>query len=140
MTLTLLPNPTAGDAFTFLGANQGEECEGCPFTGLCFKLEPLRHYEVITVRAVKHPCKLHDGDQVTVVEVVEAPIQTSVETKLMRGTATKWQPIACGRPTCSDYKLCHPRIEANVQYQIKSDDGAMDCPEGFALTKATLQR
>lgn len=139
--LTLVPPGMAqqGRRFSFVGPND-EECQGCPFRKLCFNLEPGGVYEVSEVRQVRHPCRLHDGEEVQVVRVVPAPFVSSVEAKKLRGTAVTWQPVPCGYPKCPQYGLCHPVGPARGQrYQVE-DEGAMDCPAGFELRRVRLTK
>jgi uncharacterized protein UPF0179 len=87
--LTLVPDALAakGYQFTFVGANKGEECVGCPFQKLCFGLAPGHAYKVTAVRPVTHPCALHEGGRVRAVEVAEVPFAATLERRHLRGTA-----------------------------------------------------
>ncbi len=142
MALTLVPaSATLGYRFHFVGANPGDECDGCPFQKLCFGLEPGRTYEVTSMRDVVHPCNLHDEGKVRVVEVEEASFVTSLETKHLRGTAATWNPVPCEYPDCDRYALCHPRgPPAGARYQIVEDMGKEPCPMNYAIHRVRLQR
>lgn len=143
MALTLVPADLArpGHRFTFRGANSGEECRGCPFKRLCFGLEPGRTYLVRTVRDVVHPCGLHDPGKVRVVEVEQASVATTVETRLLRGTAVAWTPVDCGMPECRNFGLCHPvGPEPGTPHAVTKSGGAVDCPMGYDLTRVELRR
>lgn len=143
MTLTLVPEPLAapGYRFTFRGANAGEECQGCPFQKLCFGLDPGRRYEVRQLRDVVHPCGLHEGGRVRVAVVEEVSFPTTLETRLLRGTAASWTPIPCGRPECPQYALCHPAgTQPGARHAIVGTHEAVECPAGFAITKVDLKR
>ncbi len=140
--LTLVPEALAapGYRFTFMGANRGSECEGCPFQRLCFSLTPGTPYVVTALRDVTHPCNLHDGDRVRVVEVEPTTFETSLERKLLRGTAATWRPMPCGMPECPKYKLCHPMGPiAREHYAIVDTAGKLECPAGYDLEKVTLK-
>lgn len=142
MPLTLVPDTLAapGHRFRFLGPNPGEECLGCPYQRICFGLEAGHAYEVRAVRDVTHPCALHDEGRVRVVEADEVPVATSLETRLLRGTAATWTPVPCGRPACPSYSLCHPvGPPPGRRYQIVGDDGPLPCPAGYTLTRVRLQ-
>ncbi|MEA3203107.1 MAG: uncharacterized protein QOI63_777 [Thermoplasmata archaeon] len=142
MPLTLVPDTLArrGLGFTFVGANAGPECAGCPFQKLCFGLQPGHRYEVTALREVTHPCALHEGGRVRVAEVVDAPFASTVETRLLRGTAATWTPIPCGMPECPTWALCHPVGPLpGVRDQIVAEEGPVPCPAGFELTRVQLK-
>ena len=139
MALTLVPETLAarGRGFVFAG-EAAEECRACPFQRLCLGLEPGHRYVVTALRGVSHPCALHDGGRVQVAEVAQAPFATSVESRLLRGTAASWAPIACGRPECPTYGLCHPVGPRPGRHQIVAEDGPLPCPAGFELARVRL--
>ena len=139
MALTLVPENIAarGRGFVFSGA-VADECRACPLQRLCLGLEPGHRYEVTTLRGVWHPCALHDGGRVQVAEVAKAPFASSVESRLLRGTAASWTPIACGRPECPTYALCHPVGPRPGRHQIVAEEGRLDCPAGFELSRVRL--
>lgn len=141
MTLTLVPQAMArpGATFTFLGANAGAECDSCPFTRLCFGLTPGHSYRVTLARDVLHPCALHEGGKVRVVEVAPASFATSVESRLLRGTAATWSPIACRMPECANYALCHPVGHVPGRHEIVAQEGRLECPASFELAKVRLK-
>lgn len=149
MALTLVPENLArrGSRFTFRGANvrnghgnTGEECVGCPFQTLCFGLSPGSTYQVTGMRGVTHPCALHDGGKVHVVTVEATDFPSSLETRLLRGTAATWTPVPCGRPDCGNYALCHPvGHNAATRHAITASEGTLECPAGFELTKVRLK-
>ncbi len=149
MTLTLVPESmaTKGARFTFRGpnlprrhGNTGDECKGCPFQKLCFGLVPGHTYKVTGLRSVTHPCALHEGGKVHVVTVEQTDFPSSVETRLLRGTAATWTPVPCGRPDCGSYGLCHPvGPTPGIRYEIASNEGNLLCPAGFELTKVRLK-
>jgi uncharacterized protein len=143
VALTLVPEPLArvGYRFVFAGPNPGDECDGCPYQRICFGLEPGRAYEVVALRDVIHPCALHDSNRVQVAEVEERPFWSSVEAKRVRGTATAWTPIACGRPQCVNWALCHPiGPSAGAKHEIVEDAGDLPCPAGYELRRVALRK
>lgn len=146
MALTLVPEALAriGARFTYRGpnagaegtavGNDGSECTDCPFQRLCFGLEPGLPYEVTAVRDVRHPCALHDGGRVRVVEARAASFTTSLGTRHLRGTAAPWDPVPCGYPECPKNALCHPAgIAPGRRHAIEADEGIIDCPMGHAI-------
>jgi uncharacterized protein len=141
VTLTLVPESGArvGAGFLFNGPNAGEECRGCPFQRLCFGLEAGKRYVVQKRRDVTHPCALHEGGRVRVVEVAEAPFATSLESRHLRGTAATWKPIPCGTPECANYALCHPVGARPGRHEIVAQESALECPAGYEVTKVLLR-
>src|SRR5882672_2425187 len=75
-TITLLGElqSIAGERFLFRGPNDSPDaaCAPCKLKGTCFNLEPQLVYEVKQVREKTHPCFLHEGGLVHVVEVEKA--------------------------------------------------------------------
>lgn len=143
MPLTLVPTTLAekGYRFTFNGPNKDIECAACPFTKLCFGLQPGRSYEVKTVREVQHPCELHDEGKVRAVVVEEVPFAATLERKHLRGTAAHWTAPDCKRPTCANWSLCHPvGHSAGAKHAIVATHGALECPVGFDLEKVDLKK
>lgn len=140
MVLTLVPQALAqvGAGFGFAGPNRGEECRDCPFQRLCFGLRPGRGYEVTALRGVSHPCALHEGGRAHVVEVAEAPFATSLESRLLRGTAATWAPVPCGMPECANYALCHPARPPG-RHQILETAGPLACPAGYDLQRVRFK-
>jgi hypothetical protein len=142
MALTLVPDTLArrGYRFTFNGPNTGPECQGCPYQKLCFGLAPGHRYEVQALRDVTHPCALHEGGKVRVAQVEEVSFSSTVETRLLRGTAATWTPIPCGRPDCPNWSLCHPvGPKPGIRHEVTAMEGALPCPAGFGLTKVRLK-
>ncbi|MHB8632412.1 MAG: UPF0179 family protein [Thermoplasmatota archaeon] len=142
-TLTLVAEGLARPAykFRFLGPNAGPECQGCPFQRLCFGLRPGGAYEVSSVRDVVHPCGLHEGGRVRVALVEEIPFSSTLETRLLRGTAAPWVPIPCGRPDCSKWAVCHPvGREAGARHEVVARGESVSCPAGYELTQVLLRK
>jgi len=142
MGLTLVPQDlaTPGHSFTFLGPNDGEECTGCPVRRLCFDLEPGARYQVQKTRDVTHPCNLHEGGRVRVVEVERIGFRTSMKTKRLRGTAATFVPVPCEYPDCKEWAFCHPfGVQTDVRYGIEEIGEAMDCPMDFKIKRVALK-
>ncbi|MGB1698118.1 MAG: UPF0179 family protein [Thermoplasmatota archaeon] len=138
MNLTLVPTVLAKEGYRYTnhGDQNAEECDGCPVRTLCFKTPP-GHYEVDTVRDVKHPCKLHEGTM-QVCTVKEIPITTSLEAKHLKGTAANWAPIPCGYPECDRFQLCHPQTPAG-HMEIVSVGEAIPCPMRYDIKEVQLR-
>lgn len=139
--LSLAPDLHArvGHRFTAVGG-PFEECEGCPVQKMCFSVEAGRHYEVQALRDVVHPCNLHEGGM-RVVEVDEAPFESALETKRLRGTAASFVPVDCGNPECANWNLCHPvGPQRDVRYGIEAIGDDVDCPMDYKLKRVRLRR
>ena len=142
-TLTLVPDTYAaqGTRFTYAaGPQPPEECAGCPFQKLCFGLAPGHRYQVKVLRDVTHPCALHDGGRVRVAEVEEVPFPSTVETRLLRGTAVTWSPLPCARPDCANYALCHPAGPQPGKHAVVASGDPVACPAGYEITRVELRR
>lgn len=142
MPLTLVPDGLAakGFRFTFAGPDRAGDCAGCPFTKLCFGLQPGRTYEVRGLRDVRHPCRLHDGDRVRVVHAEEVPFPATLERRHLRGTAAPWTAPDCGRAHCANWALCHPvGHTAGARHAIVAQRGPVECPAGFDLERVDLK-
>ncbi|HUR62658.1 MAG TPA: UPF0179 family protein [Candidatus Thermoplasmatota archaeon] len=142
MALTLVPDTLArrGLGFFVPGGAVPTECQGCPLQKLCLGLAPGQRYVVSALREVVHPCALHEGGKVRVVEVAPAAFPTTVETRLLRGTAATWTPVPCGMASCANWALCHPvGPKPGLRNQIVASEGAVACPAGFELTKVQLK-
>jgi uncharacterized protein len=139
--LTLVADDLAqpGFRFTFAGPNPGEECRGCPFQKLCFGLEPHHAYEVVALREMRHPCKLHEPGKVRVVQVKEVAFPSSLETRHLRGTAAQWAPIPCRKPSCANWKLCHPAGAGAGKHEIVTQGEALECPAGYDIVRVDLK-
>ena len=140
--LTLVPEAASakGSRFTFVGPNKGEECAGCPYQKLCFGLQPGHTYEVAKARELTHPCALHDGGKVRVVQVEEVPFTATVERRHLRGTAAAWEWLGCRKPSCRNWGLCHPQGHTvDAKHAIVAQHGKVECPAGYDLEKVELK-
>lgn len=141
-SLTLVPEAYAakGSRFTFAGPNAGTECAACPFQKLCFGLKPGHAYQVAARREVTHPCALHDGGRVRVVQVEEASFPATLERRHLRGTAAPWEAPNCRKPSCKNWALCHPAgHQEGARHAVVAQKGAVVCPAGFDLERVELK-
>jgi uncharacterized protein (UPF0179 family) len=138
MQLTLVPTTLATPGYLFrnYGDQNAEECDGCPVRAVCFKTPP-GHYEIVEVRDVQHPCKLHEGTM-SVCTAKEVPTVTTLEVKLLKGTATNWGAIECGFPECKNNALCHPRMDAG-HMEIVSVGETIECPMHYEIKQVSLR-
>ncbi|MCX9013381.1 MAG: UPF0179 family protein [Candidatus Methanoperedens sp.] len=96
-----------GNEFMFRGG--AKECGGCKLKKTCLNLNEGIKYRITGVRNTgKHDCFVHDSG-VCAVEVIEAPLELSVESrKAIKGSTIVFEPLSCRVSSCEHYELCHP--------------------------------
>ena len=97
--------------FFFMGKSEkNEACDKCPTNNVCLSnLEPNHVYQIVKVREIKHPCKIHLGEVVKVVECVLADVETVIESKQsFVGATLIYQKPDCDKFDCPYKELCFP--------------------------------
>ncbi|MDI6888884.1 MAG: UPF0179 family protein [Methanocellales archaeon] len=95
-----------GKEFVFLGASN--ECKKCKLRKACMNLDVGRRYLITGLRDVQHECPIHESG-VSVVEVVEAPITATIDSKkALGGAKISFKPQKCDEKDCGSYDFCHP--------------------------------
>ncbi len=97
--------------FFFMGKSEkNKECDKCPTNNVCLSnLETNRVYQIVEVREIKHPCKIHLGEVVKVVECVLADVETIIESNQCFVGATQiYQKPECDEYDCPYKELCFP--------------------------------
>lgn len=123
--------------FKYLGPEA--ECKNCKLKNVCFNLKIDRYYKIINVRDKKHNCKIHEG-AVSVVEVEEQPIITTINKKITEGSTTIIEKEKCNNIGCEHYKICQDfKPRKDQKYKIKKIINSIDCPIGYELQKAEIQ-
>ena len=94
---TLIGKALAQKGNKFLYVGDTLVCKKCEYLKVCQEnLERNRVYEIVDVKNVEHPCNLHDGGVVVLVEVKEAEIETLIPSKkAIEGGITEFSPINC---------------------------------------------
>ncbi len=107
--LTLVGVKQAKKGAKFVHIGHAELCEDCELYKVCIgNLEPKRIYEIIDVRNIEHPCKIHE-DGVRVVEVEYSNIQAALEAKqAITGATITYSPIECDFYDCPYIDICKP--------------------------------
>jgi uncharacterized protein (UPF0179 family) len=107
--LTLVGVKQAKIGTKFVHTGHAEICENCELYRVCIgNLEPKRVYEIIGIRNIQHPCKIHE-DGVRVVEVTYSRIKVALEAKqAIPGATITYSPIECTSYDCSLIDFCRP--------------------------------
>jgi uncharacterized protein len=128
--------------FTFLGA--AKECDKCRFKDTCIKtLEKGRLYTIKNVKDVEHPCFIHEGGKVKVIEVEKANIKALVESKKsFEGSSMIFEFQACDLD-CSLKDFCFPEgLVQNDRCKIVKNIGkpGISCMKGYDLSFVILKQ
>jgi len=137
--ITLVGEFQAKKDETFIYIGPLSECRECKLKTVCFNLEIGRWYRVISLRDVRHECKVHEeGVRVTEVEPVE--IFVSIPSVLAVDRASfSYKPRKCSVLSCDNYRLCHPLgITAGNKFHITSVEGDIKCEMGYSLKKVKI--
>ncbi len=141
--VTLVGELQARVGYRFVNTEPPTTCKECRLFHVCVGvLEPDRVYEVVAVRRVKHSCPLHEGG-VRVVEVVEAPIEVALPSKVaVEGLIFHYRPPKCGLQDCQHRRLCSPRgLREGDRCRVEEVKGArLHCPKGLDLVQAQVRR
>ncbi|RLF20636.1 MAG: hypothetical protein DRM97_07555 [Thermoprotei archaeon] len=138
--ITAIPNVTAKVGFKFSFYGLPPECKGCRLYNLCSRLRKGCTYEVIEVRNIKHPCRIHD--LVRVVKVVMHPIKGLVSSSIaVEGMVITYEGISCEVLECPYYDLCSPLglLRGEKIKIIKVLDESVRCPKGKTLRLVLLE-
>lgn len=123
--------------FKYLGP-QGD-CKNCKLKNVCFNLKIGRYYKIINVRDKKHSCKIHEK-AVSVVEVEEQKIITTIDKKITEGSLSKIEKERCNYIECKYYKICQDfKPKKDEKYKITKIIEKVDCPKGYDLQKAEIE-
>lgn len=140
--LTLVGVKQAKIGTKFVHNGHAEICESCELYRVCIgNLEPKRVYEIIDIRNIQHPCKIHE-EGVRVVEVTYSSIKVSLEAKqAIPGATITYSPIECDSFDCSLIDFCRPGslFEGDrciVENLLEKVEG---CKKGKKLRMVTLK-
>ncbi|MGZ7158919.1 MAG: UPF0179 family protein [Methanobacterium sp.] len=107
--ITLIGKNLADKGLKFIHYGASAECESCRFKNTCIdSLEEGRMYEIIDVKETEHPCPIHEGGKVVVVEVERADINALVDSKkAFEGSMINFEFPECNKQ-CTMIDLCFP--------------------------------
>lgn len=107
--ITLIGKNLAEKGLKFMHYGSSAECEECRFKNTCIDtLEKGRMYIITDVKDTEHPCPIHEGGKVKVVEVERAEIETLVDSKkAFEGSMVMFEFPECQKE-CTMRDLCFP--------------------------------
>lgn len=141
-SITLLGELQAqvGERFVFAGPNDAPDaaCAPCRLKGICFSLEAGESYEVVAVRGKDHPCYLHEGGKVRVIEVERAEHDVILPARgMIEGESILYPERSCEFRGCPFWRECvGAPLRPNFSYKVIQVGEAVPCPLGYALRRA----
>ncbi len=107
--ITLIGKNLAEKGLKFVHYGSSAECDECRFKSTCIDpLEEGRVYIVMDVKDTEHPCPIHEGGKVKVVEVERAEIEAIVDSKkAFEGSMILFEHPDCEKE-CTMRDLCFP--------------------------------
>ncbi|MBU4340608.1 MAG: UPF0179 family protein [Euryarchaeota archaeon] len=131
-----------GNEFNFKGGVK--ECEPCRLNKTCLGLNIGSRYRITALRnGGKLECYVHDSG-VCAVEVIELPVEISVESrKAMKGSTITYEPVPCNITGCTNYVMCRPEgMRRGDKFNVVSigEDISDSCDKGYLLKIAEVKR
>lgn len=108
--ITLIGTNLAVKGLTFMHYGASSHCTKCRFKNTCIDtLEEGRIYVINDVKDTQHPCPIHEGGKVKVVDVDKADIKVLMDSKnAFEGSNIIFNPSHCD-VECSLRELCFPK-------------------------------
>jgi uncharacterized protein (UPF0179 family) len=119
--ITLLSSGQARPGFEFLYLGGAPVCRSCPYRHACLTLDTGRHYKVVKVRPVQHPCALQEttANVVEVAPVTQALVVDSQSAVV--GSQVEFGRYACTRLDCSNWTICAgPALPVKQRFRIET--------------------
>ena len=141
--ITLIGINLAEEGLEFLHYGTATACEKCRFKNTCIDtLEEGRIYVINKVKDTEHPCPLHEGGKVKVVDVERSDIDTLMDSKkAFEGSNIVFNPPQCDID-CEMKHLCHPKgLYKNDRCKIAKNMGKtpVKCAKGRDLHLVRLR-
>jgi len=141
--ITLIGKNIAETGLKFMHYGAASQCEQCRFKATCIdSLERGRIYKIKEVKDSEHPCLIHDGNKVQVVDVDRALVRALVESKkAFEGSNIVFSPPECDQE-CPLSDLCFPEglyREDKCKIVKKIGKPQEKCPKGLNLTMVLLK-
>lgn len=144
-TITLVGEAQAkvGGRFLFAGPNDAPDaaCAPCKLKPTCFNLEAGETYEIVAARDKQHPCFIHDGGKVRIVEVERASHDVILPARgIIEGESFLYPERSCENRGCAMWRECvGSPLRANYSYKVVQVGPPVACPLGYALRKARVE-
>ena len=141
--ITLIGNNLAEKGLIFRHFGATSECEKCRFKNTCIdSLESGRMYKIRDVKDTEHPCTVHEGGKVKVVDVDKALIKAAIDSKrAFEGSNIVFSPPECDEK-CNLRELCFPEgiyQEDKCKITKKIGKPSEKCPKGHNLSVVLLK-
>ena len=107
--ITLIGINLAEKGLEFMHLGGASACEKCRFKNTCIDtLEEGRLYIIKDVKDTHHPCPIHEGGKVKVVDVEKLDIKALIDSKIaFEGSNIIFNPTLCDNE-CKQKDLCNP--------------------------------
>ena len=141
--ITLIGINLAEEGLEFLHYGPATACEKCRFKNTCVDtLEEGRIYIIKEVKDTQHPCSLHEGGMVKVVDVERSDIETLIDSKkAFEGSNIIFKPPKCDID-CEMKHLCFPKgLYKNDRCRIVKNVGKapVKCEKGRDIRLVRLR-
>jgi uncharacterized protein (UPF0179 family) len=141
--ITLIGTSLAVEGLEFMHQGTSSQCENCRFKNTCIdNLEEDRIYVITEVKDTQHPCPIHEGGKVTVVNVERSDIEVLIDCKrAFEGSNIIFKPNECDFD-CSLKDQCFPDgLHKEDRCKIMKNIGkpAYKCPKGLNLCLVRLK-
>lgn len=107
--ITLIGRNLAKEGLIFINYGASKKCETCRFKSSCLdSLDEGRMYVIKDIKDIEHPCPIHEGGKVKVIDVEKADIEALVTSKgAFEGSTVVFDAPDCDED-CSMKYLCFP--------------------------------
>jgi len=140
--ITLIGKKLAKKGLNFIYNKPAKACEDCRYKSVCISpLEAGRIYTIKEVKDTEHPCPIHEGGKVKVVEVEKANIKALIDSKrAFEGSIILFEAPECDEE-CDMRSLCFPEgLKTSDKCKIIKNLGkANECKKGYKLNKVILK-
>ncbi len=141
--ITLIGNNLADKGLRFMQYGAASQCDKCRFKVTCIdSLEEGRLYKIREVKNTEHPCMVHEGGKVKVVDVEKADIKVAIDSKrAFEGSNIVFNPPNCDED-CSLREVCFPEgLYSKDKCKIIKKMGKTNekCPKGFNLSMVLIK-
>lgn len=141
--ITLIGINLAEEGLEFMHYGPAAACEKCRFKNTCIDtLEEGRIYVITDVKDTQHPCPVHEGGKVRVVDVERTDIKALIDSKkAFEGSNIVFNPPECD-VDCEMRHLCFPKgLYQDDRCKISKNIGNahVKCAKGLDLRMVLLR-